>query len=68
MITTVCECGLARVWHEGSDPLAYREQFRSVSIPCTGYTPRAVPFGGHSVVIESREAGPPPCGQKETLP
>lgn len=39
-MTTVCECGLARIYHEGDDPLAYRPMERSGHLPCPGYRPR----------------------------
>jgi hypothetical protein len=50
---TICECGLAKCYHEGSNALAYREPH-----PCRGYTPRAEGWW------KCKPAPKPECGSK----
>jgi hypothetical protein len=42
-IITICECGLAKCYHENHNPLAYR--YQDGKVHCGGYTPRLLPFG-----------------------
>lgn len=41
-MATICECGLAKCYHEGDNPLAYRPMSRSGHLPCPGYSPRGL--------------------------
>ena len=59
----VCECGLAWCYHQGSDPLAYRDTDRGgrAHVPCKGYKARTkkpeAPMATEWTKEERKQAG-----------